>query len=139
MATISFFGAAGVVSGSRHLLTSGGRRVLIDCGLFQGEKRLRKRNWDPFPVPPESVEAVVLTHAHIDHSGFLPRLTKQGFRGAIWTTSATADLLGLLLYDSAKCQLEDAEYANRKGYSSHRPALPLYDEQDVDLALRRVR
>jgi metallo-beta-lactamase family protein len=139
MATISFFGAAGVVSGSRHLLTSGGRRVLIDCGLFQGEKRLRKRNWDPFPVPPESVEAVVLTHAHIDHSGFLPRLAKQGFRGAIWTTSATADLLGLLLYDSAKCQLEDAEYANRKGYSSHRPALPLYDEQDVDRTLRRVR
>jgi metallo-beta-lactamase family protein len=139
MTTISFLGAAGVVSGSRHLLSAGGRRVLVDCGLFQGEKRLRERNWKPFPVRPDTIDAVVLTHGHIDHSGFLPRLTREGFRGAIWTTAATADLLGLLLYDSAKCQAEDAEYANRKGYSGHRPALPLYEEQDVERTLRLLR
>ena len=139
MTTLRFLGAAGVVSGSRHLVETGGRRVLVDCGLFQGEKDLRERNWARFPVPPDTIDAVVLTHGHIDHSGYLPRLAREGFRGTIWTSPATADLLGLLLYDSAKCQAEDAFYANRKGYSKHRPALPLYEERDVDRALRLVK
>lgn len=139
MIQLRFLGAAGMVSGSRHLLEVDGRRVLFDCGLFQGEKQLRERNWEPFPVPPDSIDAVVLTHAHIDHSGWLPRLVRTGFRGTIFTAPAAADLLGLLLYDSAKCQAEDAAYANRKGYSRHRPALPLYEERDVDRTLRLVK
>ena len=139
MARLRFLGAAGVVSGSRHLVEGQAASVLVDCGLFQGEKELRERNWDRFAVPPDSVDAVVLTHGHIDHSGWLPRLVRDGFGGTIWTSPATADLLGILLYDSAKCQAEDAEYANRKGYAKHRPALPLYDERDVDRALRLVR
>jgi metallo-beta-lactamase family protein len=139
MIQLRFLGAAGMVSGSRHLLQVDGRRVLFDCGLFQGEKQLRERNWEPFPVPPDSIDAVVLTHAHIDHSGWLPRLVRTGFRGTIFTAPAAADLLGLLLYDSAKCQAEDAAYANRKGYSRHRPALPLYEERDVDRTLRLVK
>ena len=138
MASVRFLGAAGVVSGSRHLVEAGGRRVLVDCGLFQGEKGLRERNWERFPVPPDSLDAVVLTHGHIDHSGWLPRLARDGFRGRVWTSPATADLLGILLYDSAKCQAEDALYANRKGYARHRPALPLYEERDVDRVLRLV-
>ncbi len=138
-ASITFLGAAGMVSGSRHLLEIGGSRVLVDCGLFQGEKNLRERNWDRFAVPPDTIDAVVLTHGHIDHSGWLPRLVREGFKGPILTSPATADLLGLLLYDSAKCQAEDAAYANRKGYSKHQPALPLYDERDVDRTLRLVK
>lgn len=139
MARLTFLGAAGVVSGSRHLLEAGGSRVLFDCGLFQGEKHLRERNWRPLGVPAASVDAVVLTHAHIDHSGWLPRLVKEGFRGRILATPATADLLPILLYDSAKCQAEDASYANRHGYSKHHPALPLYEEHDVSAALRLVQ
>jgi len=139
MATLRFLGAAGMVSGSRHLLESGRQRVLVDCGLFQGEKQVRERNWARFPVPAESLDAVVLTHGHIDHSGWLPRLVREGFKGPIFATPATADLLGLLLYDSAKCQEEDALYANHKGYSRHSPALPLYDERDVDRTLRLVK
>lgn len=139
MPKLTFLGAAGVVSGSRHLVDAAGSRVLIDCGLFQGEKELREKNWDRFPVRPDSIDAVVLTHGHIDHSGYLPRLAREGFAGPIYTSPATADLLGLLLYDSAKCQAEDALYANRKGYSKHAPALPLYEEEDVDRVLRLVR
>jgi len=139
MARLTFLGAAGVVSGSRHLLEHGRSRVLVDCGLFQGEKRLRLKNWQPLGTPPAELDAVVLTHAHIDHSGWLPRLVREGFRGAIHATPATADLLGLLLYDSAKCQAEDAAYANRKGYSQHHPALPLYEERDVAATLELVR
>jgi len=139
MARLTFLGAAGVVSGSRHLLESGGRRVLFDCGLFQGEKELRLRNWQPLGVPPASLDAVVLTHAHIDHSGWLPRLVRDGFRGPIMATPATADLLPLLLYDSAKVQAEDAAHANRHEYSRHHPALPLYEERDVAAALRLVK
>jgi metallo-beta-lactamase family protein len=139
MARLRFLGAASVVSGSRHLVEAGGRRVLVDCGLFQGEKELREKNWERFPVPPDSIDAVVLTHGHIDHSGWLPRLARDGFRGRVWMSPATADLLGILLYDSAKCQAEDAQYANRKGYAKHRPALPLYEERDVDRVLRLVR
>ena len=139
MPRLTFLGAAGVVSGSRHLVEAEGRRVLVDCGLFQGEKHLRERNWDRFLVRPDSIDAVVLTHGHIDHSGYLPRLAREGFTGPIYTSPATVDLLGLLLYDSAKCQAEDAFYANRKGYSRHKPALPLYEERDVDRVLRLVR
>jgi metallo-beta-lactamase family protein len=139
MPKLTFLGAAGVVSGSRHLVDAAGSRVLIDCGLFQGEKELREKNWDRFPVRPDSIDAVVLTHGHIDHSGYLPRLGREGFAGPIYTSPATADLLGLLLYDSAKCQAEDALYANRKGYSKHAPALPLYEEKDVDRVLRLIR
>ncbi len=139
MAHLTFLGAAGVVSGSRHLLEAGGSRVLFDCGLFQGEKELRKRNWQPLGVPPASITAVVLTHAHIDHSGWLPRLVREGFRGSIFTTPATADLLPLMLYDSAKCQAEDAAFANRDGYSKHKPALPLYEESHVSATLRLVK
>jgi metallo-beta-lactamase family protein len=139
MPKLTFLGAAGVVSGSRYLVDAAGSRVLIDCGLFQGEKELREKNWDRFPVRPDSIDAVVLTHGHIDHSGYLPRLAREGFAGPIYTSPATADLLGLLLYDSAKCQAEDALYANRKGYSKHAPALPLYEEEDVDRVLRLVR
>lgn len=139
MTRLQFLGAAGVVSGSRHLVEAGGQRLLVDCGLFQGEKELRERNWERFPVAPNTIDAVVLTHGHIDHSGYLPRLVREGFDGPILTSPATADLLGLLLYDSAKCQAEDAFYANRKGYSKHRPALPLYEERDVDRTLRLVR
>ena len=139
MPGLTFLGAAGEVSGSRHLVDAAGGRVLIDCGLFQGEKNLRDKNWDRFPVRPDSINAIVLTHGHIDHSGYLPRLVREGFTGPIYTSPATADLLGLLLYDSAKCQAEDALYANRKGFSKHSPALPLYEEQDVDRVLRLVR
>ncbi|MFM9059065.1 MAG: MBL fold metallo-hydrolase RNA specificity domain-containing protein [Planctomycetaceae bacterium] len=139
MTRLRFLGAAGMVSGSRHLVETAGRRVLVDCGLFQGEKDLRELNWQKFAVPPAEIDAVVLTHGHIDHSGFLPRLAREGFHGPILTSPATADLLSLLLYDSAKCQAEDALYANRKGYAKHRPALPLYEERDVDRVLRLVR
>ena len=139
MAELTFLGAAGVVSGSRHLLASSRSRILIDCGLFQGEKRLRLKNWEPLGVAARTIDTVVLTHAHIDHSGWLPRLVREGFSGEILTTPATADLLGLLLYDSAKCQAEDAAYANRTGYAKHKPALPLYEEHDVAETLDRVR
>ena len=139
MITLTFLGAAGMVSGSRHLLDVDDKRVLFDCGLFQGTKSLRERNWKSLQVPPDSLQSVVLTHAHIDHSGWLPRLVKQGFTGPIHTSRATADLLGLMLFDSAKCQAEDALYANRKGYSNHHPAQPLYEEQDVEHTLRLVR
>jgi len=139
MPGLTFLGAAGEVSGSRHLVDAAGGRVLVDCGLFQGEKNLRDKNWDRFPVRPDSINAIVLTHGHIDHSGYLPRLAREGFAGPIYTSPATADLLGLLLYDSAKCQAEAALHANRKGFSTHSPALPLYEEQDVDRVLRLVR
>ena len=139
IARLTFLGAAGTVSGSRHLLRAGGGQVLFDCGLFQGERSLRRRNWQPLGVSPSRLDAVVLTHAHIDHSGWLPRLAREGFDGPIYTSPPTADLLGLLLYDSAKCQMEDAAYANRKGFSKHHPALPLYEDIDVDRVLRQLQ
>lgn len=139
MQRLTFLGAAGAVSGSRHLLETAGGRMLVDCGLFQGERSLRRRNWQPLGTAPEKIDAVVLTHGHIDHTGWLPRLVREGFRGAIYTSPPTADLLGLLLYDSAKCQMEDAAYANRKGFSKHHPALPLYEDADVDRTLRQVQ
>lgn len=112
---------------------------MIDCGLFQGFKELRLRNWESLPVNPASITWVLLTHAHIDHSGYLPRLVRDGFTGPVYATTATADLLKILLPDSAKLQEEDAEYANRKGFSKHRPALPLYTGQDAAAAIKLLR
>ena len=140
MASIRFLGAAGTVTGSRFLVEAAGRRVLVDAGLFQGMKELRLRNWEPFPVPPDSIDAVVLTHAHIDHSGALPLLVRSGFRGEAFCTPATADLARIMLPDSAKLQEEEARYANAKGYSRHAPrALPLYAAADAEAALERLR
>jgi metallo-beta-lactamase family protein len=139
MATLTFLGAARTVTGSRHLLEVDGRRILIDCGLFQGLKELRLRNWSPMPIPPETIDCVVLTHAHIDHCGSLPRLVAQGYRGPIYCTAGTADLCGLVLPDAAHLQEEDAKFANRRGYSKHHPALPLYTEADAAEALSRLR
>ena len=123
---LTFLGAAGTVTGSKHLLDLGGRRILVDCGLFQGLKELRVRNWEPLPIDPASIDAVVLTHAHLDHCGYLPRLVARGFRGRIFCTPGTKDLCSLVLPDSAHIQEEDARDANRHGYSKHQPALPLY-------------
>ena len=139
MASIQFLGAAQSVTGSKFVLEVRGSRAMIDCGLFQGLKELRQRNWKPLPLNVESINWVLLTHAHIDHTGFLPRLVREGFDGPVFTTAATADLLQLLLPDSGKIQEEEAEYANRKGYSKHKPALPLYSEADARAALRLVR
>ncbi len=139
MTTIQFLGAAGTVTGSMHLVAAGDRRVLLDCGLFQGLKALRQRNWSSRLADPRHLDAVVLSHAHIDHSGYLPLLARQGFRGPIYCTSGTADLLGVVLPDAARLQEADAERANRHQYSKHAPALPLYTEQDAQAALRLVR
>jgi len=132
---LTFLGGTGTVTGSKYLLEHDGRRLLVDAGLFQGLKQLRLRNWDEFAVPPAGVDAIVLTHAHLDHSGFIPRLVQLGFRGPVYCTSATRDLCGLLLPDSARLLEEEAEYANRHGFSKHHPALPLYTEPDAHAAL----
>jgi metallo-beta-lactamase family protein len=136
---LTFLGGAGTVTGSRYLLEHGGGKLLVDCGLFQGLKQLRLRNRDPFPVAAEKVDAVVLTHAHIDHSGYLPALARQGFRGPVFATGATRDLAALMLPDSGHLQEEDAEFANRHGFSRHHPALPLYTEEDGRGVLRQFR
>jgi metallo-beta-lactamase family protein len=133
--TLSFLGAAGTVTGSRHLLELGSQRILVDCGLFQGLKQLRLRNWAPFPVAPPGLATVVLTHAHLDHSGYLPALVRDGFAGRIHCSDATRDLCGILLPDSAHLQEQDAEFANRHGFSKHKPALPLYRVEDAERAL----
>ena len=136
MASIEFLGAAGTVTGSRHLLRSPAGAVLVDAGLFQGPKDLRLRNRAPFPVEPSALDAVVLTHAHIDHAGALPLLWRAGFRGPAWCTPATRDLSALLLPDSGKLQEEEARFANRRGYSKHAPnAAPLYTEAEATAAL----
>ncbi|MCX7894979.1 MAG: MBL fold metallo-hydrolase [Thermoanaerobaculum sp.] len=135
MATLTFLGATGTVTGSRYLLQVHGHRYLIDAGLFQGEKELRQRNWEPFPVEPKSLSAVILTHAHIDHSGYLPRLVRQGFSGPVYTTPSTRRLLSVLLPDAAHLQEEEAHYANKVGSTKHTPALPLFDTQDASRAL----
>jgi metallo-beta-lactamase family protein len=137
--TLTFLGAARTVTGSKHLLEVNGHRVLVDCGLFQGLKALRERNWQPLPVRADSIEAVVLTHAHLDHCGYLPRLVAQGFKGRIFCTPATADLTKVVLADAAKLQEEDAERANRKGYTRHQPALPLYTTEDAERAMSRLQ
>lgn len=137
MLTLTTLGAAGTVTGSRHLLSFGDKRILVDCGMFQGLKNLRELNWVPFPVPPASIDAVVLTHAHLDHSGYLPRLVADGFRGPIFATAATAAVAGLILRDSGHLHEKDAEYANRKGFTKHAPAKPLYGVKDAERALER--
>jgi metallo-beta-lactamase family protein len=139
MAHLTFLGAARTVTGSKYLLEHGDHRVLVDCGLFQGLKNLRLRNWEPFPVPPSSIHAVVLTHAHLDHVGYLPRLVAGGFRGRVYCTAGTADLCRVVLADAARIQEEDARQANRHGYSKHHPALPLYDEADAFRALTQLQ
>lgn len=136
---IRFLGAAGTVTGSKYLVTSGADAVLVDCGLFQGLKQLRLRNWAPLPFDPASLSAVVLTHAHLDHSGHVPLLVKNGYRGPIYCTPATYELCRLLLPDSGHLQEEDAEYANRHGFSKHKPALPLYTEEDALRSLEQFR
>tara|TARA_R110000782_G_scaffold217240_1_gene304729 strand:+ start:1783 stop:3147 length:1365 start_codon:yes stop_codon:yes gene_type:complete len=132
---IQFLGGVGTVTGSKYLVDTGEARILVDCGLFQGYKQLRLRNWKPLPIDPASIDAVVLTHAHIDHSGYLPMLVKQGFKGPIHCTDATFDLCGILLPDSAHLQEREAERSNRYGYTRHKPALPLYDQADAEKAL----
>jgi metallo-beta-lactamase family protein len=132
---LTFLGAAGTVTGSKFLLETADRRVLIDCGLFQGQKELREKNWQTLPIRPGMIDAVLLTHAHIDHSGYIPRLVHDGFRGPVYCTEATADLSAILLPDSGRIQEDDAETANRYGYSRHTPALPLYTEADARAAL----
>ncbi len=134
---LSFLGAAGTVTGSKYLLEVGERRVLVDCGLFQGLKALRLRNWERLPVPPDRIDAVILTHAHLDHSGYLPLLARDGFKGKVYCTSATRDLCSILLPDSGHLQERDAEFANRHGFSKHKPALPLYTEAEATASLRR--
>src|SRR6266704_689262 len=136
--TLQFLGATGTVTGSMHLVTIGERRVLLDCGLFQGLKALRLRNWGVRLTDAAHLDAVVLSHAHIDHSGYLPLLARQGFRGPIYCTAGTADLLGVVLPDAARLQQEDADRANRRGYSKHAPALPLYTPADAQAALGLV-
>jgi len=138
MAKITFLGAAGCVTGSKYLVEAKGRRLLLDCGLFQGSKQLRLLNWERLPADPSTIDWVVLTHAHIDHAGYLPRLVRDGFRGPIFATSATRDLCSILLPDSARLQEEDAENAARKGYSKHSPPLPLYTEAEVAPVLERT-
>ncbi|HOU18145.1 MAG TPA: MBL fold metallo-hydrolase [Candidatus Marinimicrobia bacterium] len=135
MPSLTFLGATGTVTGSRFLLKTAHKQYLIDCGLFQGLKELRLRNWEPFPISPEDIDAVILTHAHIDHTGYLPRLVHYGFKGTIYATTATTDLCQILLPDSAHLQEEDAEYANKKHFSKHSPALPLYTTEDALQAL----
>lgn len=138
MSTIQFLGAAGTVTGSMHLVTANERRVLLDCGLFQGLKELRLRNWREPPFDPKTIDAVVISHAHIDHTGSLPLLVRRGYRGPIFCTPATADLLGVLLPDSAHLQEEEADRANRYGYTKHKPALPLYTAADAERALGQL-
>jgi metallo-beta-lactamase family protein len=139
MAKLTFLGAAGCVTGSKHLVEAGGKRLLLDCGLFQGNKELRLRNWDPLPIDPGTIDWVVLSHAHIDHTGYLPRLTRDGFRGTIYANSATRDLCGILLPDSARLQEEDAEHAAFKGFSKHENPQPLYTVEEAEEALGRIR
>jgi metallo-beta-lactamase family protein len=136
---LTFLGAARTVTGSKYLVEHAGNRVLVDCGLFQGLKELRERNWQDFPVPPPSIHAVVLTHAHLDHVGYLPRLVARGFKGKVFCTSGTMDLSRLVLPDSARIQEEDARQANKHGYSRHHPALPLYTEVEAQRALTMLQ
>ncbi len=139
MAKLTFLGATGTVTGSKYLVEAGGKRLLLDCGLFQGNKELRQRNWEALPVAPSSFNWVLLTHAHIDHTGYLPRLVRDGFSGPIFANAATRELTEILLRDSAHIQEEDARFANQKGYSKHSPALPLYTVAEAEAALPRIQ
>jgi metallo-beta-lactamase family protein len=135
--TLTSLGGAGTVTGSKHLLEAAGRKLLLDCGLFQGLKHLRERNWEPLSVPPAEIDAVVLSHAHLDHCGYLPRLVKDGYRGDIVSTAPTEALAEIILKDSGQLQEKDAEFANRHGFSKHRPALPLYTLHEAERAMKR--
>ena len=137
MLTLTSLGGAGTVTGSKHLLTFGDTRILVDCGLFQGMKNLRELNWERLPVAARDIDAVVLTHAHLDHCGYLPRLVADGFRGKVYATAATREVARLILLDSAWIQEKDAEFANRKGFSKHETALPLYRVVDAERTLER--
>src|SRR3979409_1297236 len=139
MATLTFLGAARTVTGSKYLLDTGTAKVLIDAGLFQGLKELRERNWQDLPIRATEIYAIILTHAHLDHCGYLPRLVKQGFRGRVFCTAGTKDLCTLVLPDSAHIQEEDAREANKRRYSKHVPAEPLYTEIDAARALDRLQ
>jgi metallo-beta-lactamase family protein len=139
MAKITFLGAAGTVTGSKYLIEAEGKRLLVDCGLFEGSKELRDRNWQKLPIDPTTIDGVLLTHAHIDHTGYLPRLTRSGFRGPIYGNKATRELCNLLLPDSAHLQEEDALYAAKKGYSNHKPPLPLYTTGEAQQALTQFQ
>lgn len=132
---LTFLGATGTVTGSKYLVTTASKRILVDCGLFQGLKQLRLRNREPLPVEPKGIDAVVLTHAHIDHSGYLPLFARNGFSGKVYCSLATRDLCDILLPDSGHLQEEEAEYANRHGFSKHSPALPLYTQDDAERSL----
>lgn len=134
---LTFLGAAGTVTGSRFLIDTPRARVLVDCGLFQGRRELRRRNWGPFPVQPSSIDAVVITHAHVDHTGYLPVLCRDGFSGPVFATGGTVELSGIVLPDSGHLQEEEAAFANRMGYSKHQPARPLYTEEDALKSLRQ--
>ena len=134
---ITFLGAADTVTGSRHLVEMADQKILLDCGLFQGFKVLRERNWAAVPALSQRLDAIVLSHAHLDHSGYLPLLVKQGFRGPVYATAATKDLCRVLLLDSAWLQEEDARRANKYGYSKHKKALPLYTVVDANTPLPR--
>ena len=139
MATLTFLGAARTVTGSKYLVKTGSRQFLVDCGLFQGLKELRERNWDRLPVEPSTIDAVVITHAHIDHAGYLPRLVRDGFRGRIFCTPGTADLCRIMLPDAGRLAEEDAREANKGGYTKHAPALPLFTEIDAQRALGHLQ
>jgi len=139
MTRIKFLGAAGTVSGSKYLLDTGESRFLVDCGMFQGPKRLRLLNWEKPPVSPESIDHVLLTHAHLDHSGMLPVLVREGFKGKIWATSVTAELCRISLLDAAHLQEEDARFANKMKFSKHEPALPLYTTEDAERLFPHLR
>ena len=127
------------MTGSKYLLEAGSQQVLVDCGLFQGLRELRRRNWDALPLPPADIDAVVLTHAHMDHSGYLPRLVAQGFRGRVFCTPGTQDLCRIILPDAGRLQEEDARQANKHGYTRHSPAEPLFTEADAFHALERMQ
>lgn len=136
--SIHFLGAAGTVTGSKHLLKTPEKKILVDCGLFQGLKSLRLANWNPLPISVSEIDLVILTHAHLDHCGYLPLLIKAGYKGDIYTTAPTKDLVEIILRDSAKIQEEDAEHANKRGYTKHKPALPLYTLADVEKTLTHL-
>ena len=136
MATLSFWGGVGTVTGSKYLIETDSARVLVDCGMFQGLKELRERNWQEPPFNPRAINAILITHAHIDHTGYLPRFVNQGFRGPVYCSRGTAELLRILLPDSARLQEEEADYRNRHKVTRHNPALPLYTEEDAQAALK---
>ena len=138
MSTLQFLGATGTVTGSKYLLEAGGERLMVECGLFQGDKEVRQRNWNPMPIPAASIQWILLTHAHLDHTGYIPRLVKDGFRGQILASPATVDLARIVLPDSGHLQEEDADFANKTRYSKHAPALPLYTYEEAIQSLEYI-